>query len=151
MNTILTKDELDKIKYSIENDSEIKPQYWLKLGYRSNSPPREYVALRDLVRWSIGVAKKFDVHVKPWPGIETSPDIRLHIHVIMSANKELPLEFIREWHRRHGDVWCDIYDPSKHAVHYQWFKHQYEEVQVICPRKKSSCRRKRCRYLLHNL
>ena len=151
MSVILNTKELDKLKYQIENESELKPQYWVKLGYRGSHTPTEDIALRDLVRWSIGVCKDYDVHMKPWVGVETNPDIRIHLHVIVSPNNSLPISIFDSWYKRHGDFWVDKYDPSRGAVYYQWFKHQYEEVQVICPRKISSCRKKRCRYLLHNL
>ena len=151
MNSVITKTDLDSLKYQIENESELKPQYWVKFGYRGNHAPDETKALKDLVRWSIGVGKKHNAHLKPWPGIEINPNIRLHIHAIVCADKSLPSSIFDSWIMKHGDVWIDKYDSSKGAVYYQWFQHQYEEVQIICPRKKSSCRRKRCKYIIHNL
>ena len=48
MNSVITKTDLDNLKYQIENESKLKPQYWVKFGYRGNHAPDETKALNLL-------------------------------------------------------------------------------------------------------
>jgi len=149
--SVLTYSELDKLKFKIENEYEAKPQYWVKFGYKCKVPPSAEHGRLDVVRWATEEAKKCDTHIKPWGCVEIDPDIRFHMHSIISGIAALPITIFDSWLKKHGDIWIGLYDSEKFATHYQWIKHQYEEIQIICPRKKSSCRRKMCKYQLYNL
>jgi len=145
----------ERLKQAIEEDFIVQPRLWVTLTYR-NAKKRSKSGLtaveqarRDLLGWAFIVSQKQKVHILPFAGVEDQD--RVHIHATISADKELPLSVVDYWTSKHGKAVVQPYDKDKYGVIYTYGNHTAMNFAVICPRLKSSCKRKKCKYHIHGI
>ena len=146
---------LERLKEAIDEDFVVQPRLWATFTYRDAKKRSKSgltavgQARKDLLRWGFVVSGKEKAHIQPFVGVEDQD--RVHIHAVISADKDLPLSVVGCWSSKHNTVEVQPYDKKQYGVIYAYGNHMPMDFGIICPRCKSSCKRKKCKYQIHGI